>query len=157
MEKKGERIDMKEWKTAIGLFLTRHPASSHDKYYTERMDMLINDDDGDYAAEQAWDELSDQAKNDTDKESFFDEFYDQDDHSSRSVLNFKLTEKAAHYGDGDGSSQYIVFKLENTTTAEECFIRFTGERSSWDEDSWDKAPQLVEPYEVKVIKWREIK
>ena len=147
---------MENWNNAINLFLTRHPESSHENYYTENKSRLIWDEDGEYAAEEAWDELSYEQQAELDKEAFFDKFYEAEYQDSRSVLNFKLTVEDAKQGTGDGSPQHIVYKLENTITNKHCFVMFTGERSSWDNDYWDDEPLLVESYEVTVKKWRQI-
>lgn len=148
---------MENWRNAINLFLTRHPESSHENYYTQNMWTLICDNDSDDAADEAWDEMSAEKKGETDKEAFLDAFYELPYQDSRSVLNFKLTQEDAKFGDGDGSQQHVVYKLENTITNEHCFVMFTGERSSWDRDYWDDDPQLVESYEVTVKKWRKVK
>ncbi|UDL16815.1 hypothetical protein SEA_ATUIN_149 [Arthrobacter phage Atuin] len=54
-------------------------------------------------------------------------------------------------GEGDGEERWIVIKVGDQ------LFEYRGYYSSWDGTEWDDKLREVEPYEVTVIKYREVK
>ena len=53
--------------------------------------------------------------------------------------------------EGGGEYMHLVFKVGNQ------YFRKTGEHNSWDANTWDGELEEVEPYEVTVVRYREVK
>lgn len=72
---------------------------------------------------------------------------------SETVYGLTVEKYDSTCGDGDGSYQEVIYKISDIETNEYCFIRFRGERSSWDDDHWNNQFKFVEPKQIMVTKW----
>lgn len=59
-----------------------------------------------------------------------------------------------HGGEGQGEEYWVVSRVLDKRTNEVFFIQFDGYYTSWDGTDWSENYwNIVEPKEVKVIKW----
>ena len=69
--------------------------------------------------------------------------------------SFKETDSFG--GEGMGDEIWRVFEVTNLKTEEKIHFRVSGWYDSWNDTEWNEGLELVEPYEVTVIKWKNIK
>lgn len=69
--------------------------------------------------------------------------------------NYKIEFIEHRGGEGDGATQYKVYKITNKSTNEENFVEFSGRYSSWDSSEYTDY-YFVEPREVVVVKYERI-
>lgn len=89
-------------------------------------------------------------------EGYENDFYDEISYSGKKGLSLYSLGIAYHQdseggGGGDGEYMHVVFSIGKQ------FFRKTGTHSSWDGSDWDGELEEVEPYEVTVVRYREVK
>lgn len=60
-------------------------------------------------------------------------------------------------GEGQGDEMWAVYEITNETTKTiACHVRVQGYYNSWNGTEWDGSLEIVEPYEVKVTRWKTV-
>lgn len=79
-------------------------------------------------------------------------------YSNTKQANGYLVEQVANFGgEGQGEDIWAVYKITNyITKAIACYVRVKGYYDSWNGADWDGDLEIVEPYEVKVTRWKTV-